>query len=51
MQAAIIAAQKGHKVTLWEKSDALGGQLILAAIPPDKQDLWNYLTYLKVQVG
>jgi pyruvate/2-oxoglutarate dehydrogenase complex dihydrolipoamide dehydrogenase (E3) component len=51
MQAAIIAAQKGHKVTLWEKSNALGGQLILAAIPPDKQDLAKFLTYLKVQVA
>jgi pyruvate/2-oxoglutarate dehydrogenase complex dihydrolipoamide dehydrogenase (E3) component len=51
MQAAIIAAQKGHDVTLWEKSNALGGQLILAAIPPDKQDLGNLLTYLKVQVA
>ena len=51
MQAAIIAAQKGHKVTLWEKGNALGGQLILAVIPPDKQDLGNFLTYLKVQVA
>jgi len=42
MQAAIIAAQKGHNVTLWEKGTELGGQLILAAIPPDKQDLGNY---------
>jgi 2,4-dienoyl-CoA reductase-like NADH-dependent reductase (Old Yellow Enzyme family)/thioredoxin reductase len=50
MQAAIIAAQKGHKVTLWEKDNALGGQLILAAIPPDKQDLGNLLTYLRVQI-
>ena len=50
MQAAIIAGQKGHDVTLWEKSNALGGQLILAAIPPDKQDLGNLLTYLKVQL-
>ena len=50
MQAAIIAAQKGHDVTIWEKSNALGGQLILAAIPPDKQDLGNLLTYLKVQL-
>jgi len=39
MQAAIIAAKRGHHVTLWEKSNALGGQLILAVIPPDKQDL------------
>ncbi len=38
-------------MTLWEKSNALGGQLILAAIPPDKQDLGNLLTYLKVQVA
>ena len=51
MQAAIIASQKGHHVTLWEKSSALGGQLILAAIPPDKQDLGNFLTYLKVQLA
>jgi 2,4-dienoyl-CoA reductase-like NADH-dependent reductase (Old Yellow Enzyme family)/thioredoxin reductase len=51
MQAAIIAAQKGHNVTLWEKGEALGGQLILAAIPPDKQDLGNLLTYFRTQVA
>ena len=50
MQAAIIAARKGHHVTLWEKSAALGGQLTLAAIPPDKQDLGNLLTYFKTQI-
>ncbi len=51
MQAAIIAAQKGHKVTLYEKSNELGGQLILAIVPPDKQDLNKLLTYLKLQVA
>jgi len=51
MQAAVIAAQKGHHVTLWEKSSQLGGQLILAAIPPDKQDLGNFLNYLRIQVA
>ena len=30
MQAAIIAAQKGHNVTLYEKGSQLGGQLLLA---------------------
>ena len=50
MQAAVIAAQKGHKVTLWEKSSELGGQLILATIPPEKQDLNTLLNYMKVQV-
>jgi 2,4-dienoyl-CoA reductase (NADPH2) len=38
-------------VTLWEKGSELGGQLILAAIPPDKQDLGNLLTYLRVQIA
>jgi NADPH-dependent 2,4-dienoyl-CoA reductase/sulfur reductase-like enzyme len=51
MQSAIIAAQKGHDVTIYEKSSKLGGQLILAAIPPDKDELNNYLNYLKVQVA
>ena len=50
MQAAVIAAQKGHKVTLWEKSNELGGQLILATIPPEKQDL-NTLTQLYESPG
>ena len=27
MKAAITAAERGHKVTLYEKSDALGGLL------------------------
>ena len=51
MQAAVIAAQKGHRVTLWEKSAELGGQLILAAVPPGKDDLKTLLNYMKVQVA
>ena len=51
MQAAITAAQKGHDVTLYEKSNKLGGQMILAAAPPDKQDLNNFLNYLNTQVA
>jgi len=51
MQAAIIAAQRGHKVTIWEKGKELGGQLIIAAVPPDKEDLGNLLNYLRLQVA
>ena len=39
MQAAITASRRGHKVTLLEKSGALGGQMILAAKPPHKEVL------------
>lgn len=37
MQAAIIAAKRGHEVILTEKSDHLGGQMVLAGIPPHKE--------------
>ena len=47
MEAARAASMKGHQVTLWEKSDTLGGVLKVAAIPPFKEEigcLTNYLT-------
>lgn len=37
MQAAIIAAKRGHEVILAEKNHSLGGQMKLAGIPPHKQ--------------
>jgi len=43
MEAAIVAAKRGHDVTLYEKDDKLGGQWLLAAIPPGKE-LLNTLT-------
>lgn len=51
MEAAMIAAQKGHEVTLWEASEKLGGQLNLALIPPGMADLDSLLQYLKTQLG
>ena len=39
MKAALVAAERGHKVTLYEKSDALGG---LLKISDDSQWRWNY---------
>lgn len=50
MQAAIVAAQRGHKVTLFEKADELGGQLLLAAKPPFKDTIEAYRQYLTKQV-
>ncbi len=46
MQAAIVAAQRGHEVTLFEQADELGGQLILAAKPPFKDTIETYRQYL-----
>ncbi|MBR3868467.1 MAG: FAD-dependent oxidoreductase [Clostridia bacterium] len=37
MEAAIVCAQRGHKVNLYEKSDKLGGVFIAAAAPSFKE--------------
>lgn len=37
MEAAILLARRGHKVTLFEKSDKLGGVFIAAAAPSFKE--------------
>jgi 2,4-dienoyl-CoA reductase-like NADH-dependent reductase (Old Yellow Enzyme family)/thioredoxin reductase len=50
MEAALIAAQKGHDVTLWEKGGELGGQLNIAHVPPGKDDINILFNYLKAQI-
>jgi len=50
MQAAIVAAQRGHKVTLFERDSKLGGQLNIAALPPFKGDIFPWIDYLVSQV-
>jgi len=50
LEAARVAALRGHDVTLYERSDALGGQLLLASIPPRKQEIAPYVRYLVQQV-
>lgn len=46
MEAAWVAATRGHKVTLIEKTNTLGGQMRLAAYPPGKGDLTNLVRNL-----
>ena len=42
MQAALVAAERGHRVTLFEKRTRLGGLANIAALPPHK-DLYAVL--------
>ena len=46
MQAAMTAAQRGHDVTLFEKKDRLGGNLLTAAGLAIKSDMQRYLAWL-----
>ena len=57
MSAAAAAADLGHEVTLYERSDRLGGQLHLAGAPPGREefvqlahDLQNQLAARGVKV-
>jgi len=51
MEAAIVAAQRGHEVHLFEKTDRLGGEFILASIPPNKGELDAFIVWQKRQLA
>ncbi|MBR0599788.1 FAD-dependent oxidoreductase [Sinanaerobacter chloroacetimidivorans] len=51
MQFTIIAQKRGHSVTILEKADKLGGQLILAAVPPYKREVGKGLEWFKKTVS
>lgn len=46
MKAAEMACRRGHRVTLYEKEKRLGGRFLLAAIPPHKQVLKEFIDHL-----
>ena len=50
MEAARVAALRGHKVTLCEKESKLGGQLNMAALAPMKHEIILWIQYLARQV-
>jgi thioredoxin reductase len=50
MEAARVSKMRGHDVTLWEKRDVLGGQLVFAGVPPFKRKLHWFLDYLRGQL-
>jgi len=50
MEAARVAALRGHEVTLWEKGYELGGNLIPGAVPGFKHDYRRLINYLTTQI-
>lgn len=50
MSAALYLAKKGHNVELFEKSDALGGQLKVAKVPPHKSEIGKVVDYLEADL-
>jgi 2-enoate reductase len=50
MEASRVAAIRGHTVTLWEREDRLGGNLIPASKPEFKKDIRELIQYYSVQL-
>ena len=50
MEAARVAALRGHQVTLTDNKEQLGGQLLVAVQPPYKEELQNFIAYLARQM-
>ncbi|MBI4596215.1 MAG: FAD-dependent oxidoreductase [Candidatus Tectomicrobia bacterium] len=51
MEAAVVAAERGHNVVLYEESDDLGGQLRSASIPVGKGEFGGIITHLRYQLN
>lgn len=49
-EAAIVSARRGHKVTLYEASDRLGGQWITASVPIGKSEFTQFIVWQKKQL-
>ena len=45
LEAARVAAKRGYDVTVYEASDHLGGQIVLAAAPPRKDEIMRSVEY------
>ena len=50
MEAARVAALRGHQVALYEKEPRLGGQLLTATVSPHKDRIKPLAEYLETQV-
>lgn len=51
LACALTAAQRGHRVTLYESAAAIGGQLNLARAVPGKQEFDELLRYFGVGIA
>ena len=51
METAIVCAKRGHKVTLYEKSDKLGGVFIAAAAPSFKEKDRDLIAWYRREIA
>ena len=50
MEAARVAAERGHRVVLFERSERLGGQVKLAMLPPNRESYEEIILFGEKQL-
>ncbi len=51
LSAAITAAERGHKVTLFDRAETIGGQLNMARVIPGKEEFHGLVEWFETMVG
>jgi 2,4-dienoyl-CoA reductase (NADPH2) len=50
LEAAVTAAQAGHRVVVYEKGRDIGGQIWMAGAPPHKREILEFIRYYRAML-
>ncbi|MEM8978946.1 MAG: NADPH-dependent 2,4-dienoyl-CoA reductase [Pseudomonadota bacterium] len=51
LSTALTAAERGHKVTLFDRASEIGGQLNIAKQVPGKEEFWGFVDWYRTMVA